>query len=213
MTKIHSWQRNCGLFFQKSTTVNQLDNDNPTLDDSTAATTQESTNTEEQTAAVNDATPKAEPTMEEKFLQLQKENEELRDKFLRTYAEFDNFKKRSLREKLDLLSTAAQDTIKSLLPVLDDFDRAKKMAELGGSNEPFPAGVNLVYHKLYTTLKNQGLEEMESTGQAFDPEFHEAITEIPAPSPDLKGKVVDTVEKGYKIKDKIIRHAKVVVGN
>jgi molecular chaperone GrpE len=179
--------------------VSEPDNDNQVHDDSIAETVHESSSVEH--------------TVEDKLALLQKENDELRDKFLRTYAEFDNFKKRSLREKLDLLSTAAQDTIKSLLPVLDDFDRAKRMAEHGDSKEPFPEGVNLVYHKLYNTLKNLGLEEMDTTGQGFDPEFHEAITEIPAPTADLKGKVVDTIEKGYKIKDKIIRHAKVVVGN
>ena len=141
-----------------------------------------------------------------------KEHADLKDKYLRLFAEFENYKKRTLREKLELMKTAAQDTMSALLPVLDDFDRAKKNADDEGSTEVFSEGVNLVYNKLYAVLKNRGLEPMESTGEAFDPELHEAITEIPAPTDELKGKIVDTIEKGYKLKDKIIRHAKVVTG-
>lgn len=143
---------------------------------------------------------------------LESELQELKDKYLRLYAEFENYKKRTLREKIELMSSAAQDTMTALLPVLDDFDRAKKSADAEGSKEVFSEGVKLVYNKLYATLRQKGLKEMESDGQAFDPELHDAITEIPAPSEDLKGKIVDTIEKGYYLKDKIIRHAKVVVG-
>ena len=142
---------------------------------------------------------------------LQQQLSEVKDKYLRILAEFENHKKRSFREKLDWMKTAAQDTMSALLPVLDDFDRAKKFAaeniETGWSE-----GVDLVYQKLYNTLKNKGLEPMLSNGEPFDPELHDAITEIPAPSEDMKGKVLDTVEKGYRLNDKIIRHAKVVVG-
>jgi len=137
---------------------------------------------------------------------------EQKDKFLRLFAEFDNFKKRNVKERLDLMKTAAQDTMQVLLPVLDDFDRAKQAAEDEKSTEPFSEGVMLVYSKLHNTLKQKGLEEMVSTGEVFDPELHQAITEIPAPSDDMKGKVIDTIEKGYLLKEKIIRHAKVVVG-
>ncbi len=143
---------------------------------------------------------------------LKKENSEMKDKFLRLAAEFDNYKKRTLREKIELMKTAAQDTLSALLPVLDDFDRAKKIAEADDSSESFSEGVSLVYQKLYNILKQKGLQPMESTGLDFDPELHEAITEIPAPSEDMKGKIVDTIEKGYSLNDKIIRHAKVVVG-
>jgi len=143
---------------------------------------------------------------------LQKENQELRDKYLRLYAEFDNYKKRTLKEKVDLMKTASADIIKNLLPVLDDFDRAKKNADDENTTEEFSDGVMLVYNKLYNTLKNKGLQPMESEGEAFDPDFHEAITEIPAPSDEMKGKIIDTVEKGYLLNDAIIRHAKVVVG-
>lgn len=137
---------------------------------------------------------------------------ELKDKYLRLQAEFDNFRKRSMKEKLEFMMTAAQDTISVLLPVLDDFDRAKKNAEDENNVEPFSEGVMLVYDKLHKTLEQKGLKIMESTGEDFDPELHEAITEIPAPNEEMKGKVMDTVEKGYFLKDKIIRHAKVVVG-
>jgi molecular chaperone GrpE len=110
------------------------------------------------------------------------------------------------------MNTAARDTIQGLLPALDDFDRVKAAGELPNSPEPFGAGIKLVYNKFYHILNAQGLEPMESNGQPFDAEIHEAITEIPAPSEDMKGKVIDTLEKGYKLKDKMIRYAKVVVG-
>ncbi|MBI1224624.1 MAG: nucleotide exchange factor GrpE [Bacteroidetes bacterium] len=142
---------------------------------------------------------------------LQQQLDDMKDKYIRMVAEFDNFKKRSIREKLDFMKSAAQDTLSALLPVLDDFDRAKKFAE-GKEKATWDTGVDLVYQKLYNVVRNKGLEPMESTGQTFDPDMHEAITEIPAPTEELKGKVVDTIEKGYKLNDKIIRHAKVVVG-
>lgn len=142
----------------------------------------------------------------------QDELNEMKDKYLRLMADFDNFRKRMMREKIELLGTAAKDTIAALLPVLDDFDRAKKSADDETTNEVFSEGVSLVYNKLHRTLEAQGLKEMQSTGEPFNPEIHEAITEIPAPGPDMKGKVIDTVEKGYFLRDKLIRHAKVVVG-
>ncbi len=144
----------------------------------------------------------------------EKENEcqEAKDKYVRLYAEFDNYKKRTNKERLELISMASRDTIVSLLPVLDDFDRAKKSAEDEQSNEEFSEGVALVYHKLYNTLKMRGLQAMESTGEVFDPELHEALVELPSPTEEQKGKVIDTIEKGYLLNDKIIRHAKVVVG-
>jgi len=148
-------------------------------------------------------------------VELEEKNQELgelKDKYLRLQAEFDNFRKRTVKEKLEFMITAAQDTVSALLPVLDDFDRARKNAEDENSTEPFSEGVMLVYDKLHKTLEQKGLKAMESTGAVFDPELHEAITEIPAPEEDMKGKVMDTVEKGYFLKEKIIRHAKVVVG-
>ncbi len=143
---------------------------------------------------------------------LERANQELKDKYLRLFAEFDNYKKRTIREKIELMNTAAQDTLAALLPVLDDFDRAKKIADDPNTGETLSEGVALVYNKLYSILKQKGLQPMESDGEDFDPELHEAVTEIPAPKPELKGKVVDTIEKGYTLNDRIIRHAKVVVG-
>lgn len=137
---------------------------------------------------------------------------ELKDKNLRLLAEFDNYKKRTVRERLDLISSASKDVISALLPILDDFDRAKKSAESGSVGEQWSEGVRMVYNRLYQVLQSLGLKAMESDNVTFDAEFHEAITEIPAPTPELAGKVVDTIEKGYFLNDKIIRHAKVVVG-
>jgi len=137
---------------------------------------------------------------------------ELKDKYIRLLAEFDNYKRRTIKEKMELMDTAAKSTITALLPVLDDFARAKANAESEDSKEPFSEGVMLVYNKLHTILEQRGLATMESNGSDFDPEFHEAITEIPAPTEEMKGKVIDTVETGYTLKDKIIRYAKVVVG-
>jgi molecular chaperone GrpE len=149
---------------------------------------------------------------DEAMKKIKKENQELKDKYLRLYAEFDNFKKRTVKEKLDLMKTASADTIKALLPVLDDFDRAKKNAEDENTQESFSEGVSLVYQKLYAALQAKGLQPMDSNEQPFDPELHEAVTEIPAPAEAMKGKIIDTIERGYLLNDKIIRHAKVVVG-
>lgn len=148
----------------------------------------------------------------EKIAELESALEESKDKYLRLYAEFDNYKKRTVKERLELLSTAAKETIVSMLPVLDDFERAKKSAELSDSGEVFTEGVSLVFTKFNSVLKSKGLRVMETEAADFDPEFHEAITEIPAPTEELKGKILDTIEKGYLLNDKIIRYAKVVVG-
>ena len=136
---------------------------------------------------------------------LKKQIEELKDKYLRQVAEFDNFRRRAMKEKIETIQTASRDTLTAVLPVLDDFDRASK-------NETFTEGVNLVYQKLQNTLRSKGLTEMQTPkGIDFDADQHEAITEIPA-GDDLVGKIVDTVEKGYLLNEKIIRYAKVVVG-
>lgn len=146
--------------------------------------------------------------MEELNIQLA----EAKDKYLRLFAEFDNFKKRNIRERMDLLKNASQDAFSALLPVVDDFDRAKGSADDESSEEAFSEGVLLVYNKLNTILNNKGLKKMESTGEVFDPELHEAITKIPAPNDEMKGKIIDTIESGFYLNDKIIRYAKVVVG-
>ncbi len=143
--------------------------------------------------------------------ELKKELNELRDKYVRLFADFDNAKKRMAREKLEIIMTASKDVVKDLLPVLDDFERAMKAAE-SSTDENVKAGIQLIHSKLQSMLATKGLKPMESIGKEFDTEQHEAITEIPASSPEMEGKVVDELEKGYLLNDKIIRFAKVIVG-
>lgn len=144
---------------------------------------------------------------------LQDEVQDLKDQNLRLYAEFENFRKRTAKERLQMMDSANKDTLAALLPVLDDFDRALKNTEATPENEAVLEGLKLIQHKLGETLKNKGLIAMDSTiGKAFDVEEMEAITQIPAPSPELAGMVIDEVEKGYKIGEHVLRYAKVVVG-
>jgi molecular chaperone GrpE len=138
---------------------------------------------------------------------------ELNDKYMRLYADFDNFRKRSIKERAEYLKYAGEEAWKMLLPVVDDFERSIKANEQVNDAKGVMEGVRLVYHKLTTILKQAGVEAMDSIGKEFNAETMEAITNIPAPSPDLKGKVVDEVEKGYLFNGKVIRYAKVVVGN
>ncbi len=143
---------------------------------------------------------------------LREELQKEKDKFLRLFAEFENYKKRTSRERMDLFRTAGQEVISALLPILDDFDRATRELERSGDEELFK-GVTLIQHKLRDTLRAKGLEDIEvKEGDAFDAEIHEAVTQVPAPDKKLRGKVMDVIEKGYKLGDRIIRHPKVVVG-
>ena len=148
----------------------------------------------------------------QKIEALEAEKTELKDKYMRLFAEFDNYKKRTSREKLSLIQTASLDTLKEFIPIWDDFERAKKVADDDKTEEYFTEGVNLLYNKFTSAMNKVGLTPMESTGETFDPEFHEAITEIPSPTEEMKGKVIDTIERGYLLKDKIVKYAKVVVG-
>jgi molecular chaperone GrpE len=134
------------------------------------------------------------------------------DKYLRLYAEFDNYKRRTNAERIELFKTANQEVLVSMLPVLDDFDRALKAMQTATEVSAVKEGVELVSNKLNSILTAKGVKPMETKGKPFDSDFHEAITNIPAPTEDLKGKVVDEVEKGYFLNDKVIRFAKVVVG-
>lgn len=136
----------------------------------------------------------------------------LNDKYVRLYAEFDNVKRRTALERRELLQTAGKDVIVSLLTVIDDFERATKAMETATDVKSVKEGVDLVHHKFKNILVQKGLKEMESKGQVFNADIHEAITSIPSPSDDLKGKVIDEVEKGYTLNDKVIRFAKVIVG-
>ncbi|MGN7204659.1 nucleotide exchange factor GrpE [Pedobacter sp. SAFR-022] len=178
-------------------------------------TTAAQTNAEEQSGAdtgaeetKNEAAP--ELSVEEK---LRQENAALNDKYLRLFAEFDNYKRRTQKERIELLQTAGKDVIVSLLTILDDFDRANKAAETAVEVGPIKEGVQLVHNKLISVLSQKGLKVMESINTPFDTDLHEAITKIPAPSEELKGKVIDELEKGYTLNDKVIRFAKVVVGS
>ena len=149
---------------------------------------------------------------------LQKQVEELNDKlskehdsYVRLYAEFETYRRRTAEEKLALVSSAAADTIKGLLPVLDDCERALKILE-NSSDDAAREGTSLIYTKLMEYLKSRGLSPIEAMGQKFDTDFHEAVTQFPAPSEDLKGMVIDVVQTGYLLNGKILRYAKVVVG-
>ncbi|MCH3885278.1 nucleotide exchange factor GrpE [Tenacibaculum aquimarinum] len=149
---------------------------------------------------------KPEPTTEE-LLQAEK------DKHLRLFAEFENYKKRTTKERIELFKTAGQEVVTAILPILDDFERALTHIEDDKEAEELRKGVLLIYQKLLNTLEQKGLSAIDvRAGDVFNSELHQAITQIPAPTDDLKGKVIDCVEKGYKLGDKIIRHPKVVVG-
>ncbi len=146
--------------------------------------------------------------------QLEEKNQEIKeleDKYLRLFAEFENYKKRVRKEKEDLIATASENVLNAILPVLDDFDRAKKLSDDENSPEHFTEGVELVYDKLFSILKNKGLEKMDSLGKDFDPELHEAVAEVPVEE-DKKGMIIDVIENGYTLNGKIIRYPKVVVG-
>jgi molecular chaperone GrpE len=158
---------------------------------------------------LNSVESAVELTVEE---QLQEDLAKEKDKFLRLFAEFENFKKRTTKERIELFRTANEEVLQAILPVLDDFDRA--MVEISKSeDEVLLKGVELIHEKLKNTLVSKGLEQVEvKAGDAFNADFAEAITQIPAPSDDMKGKVVDVIEKGYKLGDKIIRFPKVVIG-
>ena len=149
---------------------------------------------------------------EEEFDRCKEELQEQKDKYLRLFAEFDNFKKRNARESLELRQTAAKDVIVSLLDVLDDCDRAEKQLQTTNDIDRIKEGVGLVFSKLRSTLQARGVRPMQSVGTVFDVEKHEAISEVPVNDPARKGKVIDEVQKGYYLNDKIIRFAKVVVG-
>jgi molecular chaperone GrpE len=137
---------------------------------------------------------------------------EANDKYLRLYSEFDNFRKRTIKEKADMYKTAGQDVIVSVIGTVDDFERALKITGKGEENKAHREGLELIYNKFIKTLEQKGVKEIDALGKDFDTDMHEALTQIPAPTPDLKGKVIDVIEKGYMISDKVIRFAKVVVG-
>lgn len=137
---------------------------------------------------------------------------ESKDKYIRLSAEFDNYRKRTSKERVELIQSAGKDVITKLLSTVDDFDRALKAMETATDVESIKTGIDIVNNKFRQTLEQQGLKEMDVLGKEFDPDLQEAITAIPAPTPDLKNKVIDVIEKGYYLNDKVIRHAKVIIG-
>lgn len=169
----------------------------------------EKENINEENVSETQGIPTPELSVEE---QLQEELSNEKDKFLRLFAEFENYKRRTAKERIDLFKTANQEVLQAMLPVLDDFDRA--LIEISKSeDETLTKGVELIHEKLKNTLSSKGLELVDvKVGDGFDADFAEAITQIPAPTPKLKGKIVDVLEKGYKLGDKIIRFPKVVIG-
>ena len=150
--------------------------------------------------------------LEKEIEQLKSEKAELNDRFLRLFSEFDNYKKRVSKEKLDLIATASEKVLVSLLPVIDDFERAIAANEKAADVDSMKEGFNLIYNKLLQMMKRFDVEEIQAKGEEFNTDFHEAVTHFPAQNEEDKGKVIDVTEKGYKLKDKVIRYAKVVVG-
>lgn len=145
--------------------------------------------------------------------QLEREVDEAKDKYLRLYSEFENFRRRNAKERIDLIKTASSDLVSELIPTIDDFERAKKANETQDDVVPVKEGFDLIYNKLVKTLQAKGLKVMETEkGTPFDADLHEAVTQFPVEDDNMKGKIIDTVEKGYFLGDKVIRFAKVVIG-
>ncbi len=197
-----------------NSTENQQDNsqESPKEDRSeetleSAATAEETTDSDEKEEDV-----RKEKTLEEKLADAEAEIESLKDKYLRKVAEFDNYHKRSIKEKADLILNGGEKTVISILPVLDDMERALKNMEKAEDVAAVVEGVELIYKKFVSILEKQGVEAIKTENADFDVDVHEAIAQIPAPSDDMKGKVIDCTQKGYKMNDKVIRHAQVVVG-
>ena len=169
----------------------------------------------DQEAVAQEEAPAEELTVEEQLVkdldEAQKEVEDLKDKHLRLSAEFDNYRKRTLKEKAELIKNGAEKTLTAILPVLDDFERAIKNMESSEENKAMLEGVQLIHTKFLKVLAQEGLQKIETEGKDFDTDFCEAIALIPAPSEELKGKILDCVQTGYMLNDKVIRHAKVAV--
>ncbi len=166
-------------------------------------------NDDQNTDSENTAEDIEEVSAEEK---LQKELDEYKDKYLRLYSEFENFRRRTNKEKYETIHNANERLIVDILPIVDDFERAEKSFKDAKDMKAVVEGIDLIYHKLLKTLESKGVKKMKSQGEALDTERHEAITQIPAPEKKLKGKIVDVIEEGYLLHEKVIRYAKVVIG-
>lgn len=186
--------------------IEEVEVKNETVEETVAEEKQESSEVEEQVESKEEATAK-EPDITQKY-------QELNDRYLRLTAEYDNFRKRSLKEKMDLIKSAGEDILLNLLPVMDNFERALKSLNAEGTEEKNAVieGIELIYNNFKEFLAQRGVKEIEAVGKDFDTDHHEAITKIPAPEEAQKGKVIDVIEKGYTMHEKVIRFAKVVVG-
>ena len=171
------------------------------------------TNTEESAENTADNKEFGEAEAEDPIEVLQKQVTEEKNKYLRLYAEFENFRKRSAKERIDLIGTASADVLKEMLPILDDFERAIDSNKTASDIESVKEGFELLHNKFGRLMKSKGIESIDPKDEMFDGELHEAIAQMPAQSEDQKGKIFDVVEKGYKLNDKIIRHPKVVVAS
>lgn len=189
---------------KKSKNKPQDDVVNPELDAQDSVTSSNENQIEDTETALPIAEEEAEVEAGDP-VQLEKE------KYLRLYSEFENFRRRTNKERLDWMQTASKDLMVELLPVVDDMERAMKSMQQAGDVKSVE-GMELVFKKLYSTLEKKGLKPMQAQGESFDPEIHEAVTQFEAPTEDMKGKVIDELEKGYFLNDKVIRFAKVVVG-
>ncbi len=198
---------------KKQETVKNTDlNYNPEIENKAEIENQDALKNEESAFEKEEKT--ATDIMLEKISELEKQNSDLNDKYLRLFSEFDNFRKRSIKERMELTKTASAEITEAILPVLDDLERAYKSSIESPDIETLTEGINLILTKLKTTLKHKGLEEIENTiGKSFNTDYHEAITHIPATEESQKGKIVDQIQKGYLLNGKIIRFAKVVVAN
>lgn len=189
--------------------INEEQSDQHNGNDKSKDEQNEADNENEQ--AVNEET--MEDIRDEKFLELQARFDELNDRYLRLFSEFDNFRKRTINEKLELTKNASEDLIKSLLPVIDDIDRALESANNDSNQEVAKEGIELILNKFKTILRQKGLEEIKALGEEFNTDLHEAVSNVAAEKDKDKGKVVDVIQKGYLLNDKVLRYAKVVVAN
>lgn len=203
----------------KDTTDHEQSTDTQLPDNLTSDAPQASTDelTTDEAVTVNGGEPTDdtdEPVAQEAVVDSSsREIAELKDKYLRLYADFENFRRRTAKEKLELISNANEGVLQALIPVVDDFERAMQSIENTNDVTALKEGVSLIYTKLYKTLEGKGLKPMVSKGEPFNADLHESVTQFPAPSDDLKGKVIDEIEKGYYLNDKVIRFAKVIVGS
>ncbi len=180
------------------------------IDTKTSKSSNDVDRNDDETNSKNPTTDEGEENKDE--TSINEINLDHKDKFIRLYSEYENYRKRTAKEKIDIITNASENLLKDILPVIDDFERAISNNKTVEDASTIKEGFELIYNKLYKTLTNKGLKPMNASGETFDADIHEAITKIPAPSKKMKGKVIDVIEKGYMINDKVIRFAKVVVG-